>query len=393
MRYHSIDIIRGVAALSVVISHLLNYLSVDLSNIFDRGCHLYLSIFEWVFSNQFQGSVHPGVIMFIVLSGFCIHLPIAGAYDRIKVPGFWREYAVRRLVRIVPVYWLACLLGVITLLIWQFASADMSWPHWLYSDGNISLGAIVRKFFMLDPLLPVESVGLGNPAIRTVATEVALYALYPCVLFVLLKQGWLGRVVALLVLYVVTLGLGALPMGSGWAYESVPRFLVWWTIGAYAADFNKQDKEWGSSIFGWGLTALLGVVMCFGNHTLGFRGSFYITVPLLSLFTASLLVSLLSSEHCGKIKDNLVIRVLSGLGVRSYSLYAIHMPILGLYAFWLSESETAQSVMFADTLLIPFCLVFVLTELCYRTVELPSHHAAKRIGSKFTAEVESSTRR
>lgn len=391
MRYHSIDIIRGVAALSVVISHLIKYLSVDLSNLFDRGCHVYLSIFEWFFSNQFQGSVHPGVIMFIVLSGFCIHLPIAGAYERIEESGYWWQYAVRRLVRIVPVYWLACLLGVITLLVWKSLSTDMSWPHWLYSDGSISLGAIVRKFLMLDPLLPVGPVGLGNPALRTVATEVALYALYPCVLFILLKKKWLGRVIVLLVLYVVSIGIAALPMGSAWAYESVPRFLVWWTVGAYAADFYKDNKEWSSSMYGWGLTAVLGVVMFLANHTLSFRGSYYITVPLLALFTASLLASLLSAEHCGKIQDNVVIRVLSGLGVRSYSLYAIHMPILGLYALRLSESSMPHSVVLADSLLIPFCLMFAATEFCYRYVEMPSHHAAKRLGYKVLVQAKSSS--
>ncbi|MGZ0656222.1 acyltransferase family protein [Coraliomargarita sp. W4R72] len=333
MRYHSIDIIRGFAALSVVISHLLAYLLVDLSNLFDRACQLYLSIFEWVFSNTVQGSVHPGVIMFIVLSGFCIHLPIAGAYERIEASGYWWQYAVRRLVRIVPVYWLACLLGVITLLIWQFASADLSWPNWLYSDTSIGLSAIFRKFLMLDPLLPVGPVGLGNPAIRTVATEVVLYALYPGVLFILLKTGWLGRAITLLVLYVATVGLGALPMGSAWAYESVPRFLVWWSIGACAADFYKNQKKWGSSRSGWWLTAALGVVMCL----------------------------------------------------------AIHMPILGLYSLWLTNSSMADTVMFADTLLIPLCLIFVATEFCYRYVELPSHHIAKKLGQKVLVRANSSS--
>lgn len=326
--------------------------------------------------------------MFIVLSGFCIHLPIAGAYGRAEAPGYWWQYAVRRLVRIMPVYWLACLGGVFALLAWQSCSTGMAWPNWLYSDGSIRLGAVLRKFMMLDPFLPVGPVGMGNPALRTVATEVALYALYPCVLFLLHRQKWPRRIILLTVFYVATIVIGALPVGSAWAYESVPRFLVWWAIGAFAADFYKQKKEWGSSISGWGITVVLGGAMCFANQALSFRGSYYITVPLMALFTASLLVSLLSAEHSGKIKDTVVVRLLSGLGVRSYSLYAIHMPILGLYALWYSESSIANSIIFSDTLLLPFCLVFAVTECFYRCIEKPSHNSAKKFGSLVLKRAE-----
>ncbi|WOO42910.1 acyltransferase [Rubellicoccus peritrichatus] len=391
-RYHSLDIVRGVAAVSVVLSHLINYIPISSTNFFDSLCVEFVDLFMLIFRGSARLSAHPGVIVFIVLSGFCIHLPIANAYHRIKKHGFWSEYAVRRLIRIAPVYWAACLLGLFALLSWRYSSSVIL-PHWLSASASIDILDVIRKFGMIDPVLLSNPISLGNPALRTVATEIWLYALYPLVLAVLIYSSWCMRVIVLCLLYVATVAMTLLPMvPSGWAYESVPRFLVWWMIGVYAADWFKKHPTWGASMKGWMITILLAVVMIVLNSISDFRGAYLITVPVLALFSASLLISLLSSEFLGMIQGGVIVRAFSAIGLRSYSLYAVHMPVLGLYYLVINKYNAPYYGAPQGSAFVPLLTIALVTELFFRYIELPSHSAAKRLGRLFSKSVPDSTR-
>ena len=110
MKLASVDVLRGLAALGVAWYHSRVDLWVGFKAIqanpaeftgFDRA----LSWFSLPISQM--GSM---VMLFFVLSGFCIHLPIAGKGRMID----WRAYAVRRFFRIYPAYFatlLLCLAG------------------------------------------------------------------------------------------------------------------------------------------------------------------------------------------------------------------------------------------------------------------------------------------
>src|SRR5262245_37320632 len=90
-RLVAIDALRGLAALAVVLTHM------------PRQTH---GEFDWLFFAFLPldfGTL--GVPLFIVLSGFCIHLATAqraatGGRARVKWGQFWK----RRLVRLYPPY-------------------------------------------------------------------------------------------------------------------------------------------------------------------------------------------------------------------------------------------------------------------------------------------------
>lgn len=96
-RYDSIQALRFVAALLVVITHSTFYAA-------DR---LVPDLPVWKF-----GTV--GVDIFFVISGFVMMIT-AGPFQR--TPGGWKYFAMRRVTRIVPMYWIATTAKIATLLV------------------------------------------------------------------------------------------------------------------------------------------------------------------------------------------------------------------------------------------------------------------------------------
>ena len=167
-RYVSLDIIRGFAAFGVFGGHLVGYLpegsfplSVLASVVVGMG-----ALF------QGPGDVHWGVTVFIVLSGFCIHLPVASAPSLSDQRGFWRVYAIRRAIRILPVYWVACVLGVVAVV--ATGGQPENAGRLAGQIGELSAIALLAKMLVLTPLYLVPGTELGNGALRTVATEMWL---------------------------------------------------------------------------------------------------------------------------------------------------------------------------------------------------------------------------
>ena len=134
-----LDIIRGLAALSVFFTHWVLWTSLpgDTKTIFNNFISLVFTIFKstlWAWAG-----LHPGVAVFIVLSGFCIHLPIAIKRDSIGTKGYWLNYAYRRLMRIAPIYWLGLALGV-------------------FSVGFVYFHPGFRPYFMSDSLKNLKGI-------------------------------------------------------------------------------------------------------------------------------------------------------------------------------------------------------------------------------------------
>lgn len=96
-RYDSIQALRFIAALLVVVTHSTFYAADRLDPDF----------FVWK-----GGTV--GVDIFFVISGFVMMIT-ASPFQRI--PGGWRYFAMRRITRIVPMYWIATTAKIATLVV------------------------------------------------------------------------------------------------------------------------------------------------------------------------------------------------------------------------------------------------------------------------------------
>lgn len=170
---------RGVAALTVVLGH-----TIVTQSQADRGT--FLSEHVAVISDgsifaSLLSELRVGVTIFFLLSGLLLYRPFAAAHaDGERMPRLG-AYAVRRVLRIVPAYWVA-LLGT---LILGGATVFLTSPK-----------EVVRLFGFLQ-IYSVDTYSSGLGVAWSLCIEITFYAVLPLIAFVVhrllahRRQGWL----------------------------------------------------------------------------------------------------------------------------------------------------------------------------------------------------------
>lgn len=98
-RFPAIDILRGFAALSVVVYHVIEHYKWTS---FPTGGLLVWFRIGWI-----------GVDLFLVISGFVISLSIHSLVQQFSHRKFLAEFARRRFLRIIPLYYTTCVIFII----------------------------------------------------------------------------------------------------------------------------------------------------------------------------------------------------------------------------------------------------------------------------------------
>src|SRR6266576_1876420 len=170
-RLQSIDALRGIAALGVVLYHAVFQTPSAVPN----------NLFRWpVKLLQFGSSFgYIGVFLFFVISGFCIHLQWAksrasGQSPSIEFGSFWR----RRIRRLYPPYLIAFAL--------------------FFLMAALSVGINVTRFFVYDVVMHLLMLHNFDPKVCysingvfwTLAIEEQLYLAYFVLLFLRTRWGW-----------------------------------------------------------------------------------------------------------------------------------------------------------------------------------------------------------
>jgi len=183
-RLQSIDALRGVAALGVVLYHAISQTQNSVPH----------NLFKWpVKVIQFVSSFgYIGVFLFFVISGFCIHLQWAkskaeGSDRPIHFGSFWR----RRIRRLYPPYLIAFALFMLMMAL----TTGINFTRFFIYD-------VVMHLLMLHNLDPYTCYSI-NGVFWTLAIEEQLYLAYFLLLF--LRQRW-GWGTALTICAVVRLG-------------------------------------------------------------------------------------------------------------------------------------------------------------------------------------------
>ncbi|MFN2492927.1 MAG: acyltransferase family protein [Pyrinomonadaceae bacterium] len=170
-RLQSIDALRGIAALGVVLYHAILQTANAVPNNF----------FRWpVKLLQFVSSFgYIGVFLFFVISGFCIHLQWAksracGKSQPVRFSSFWK----RRLRRLYPPYLIAFALFMLMVVL----STGIDVTHFFVYD-------VVMHLLMLHNLDPKTCYSI-NGVFWTLAIEEQLYLAYFLLLFLRTRWGW-----------------------------------------------------------------------------------------------------------------------------------------------------------------------------------------------------------
>ena len=311
-----LDHVRGIAILWVFLLHCVGagyWKSYGIDELpwngLWRSFHVPPSVF--VLFPATLGKV--GVAIFFVVSGFCIHL----SHQRSREKGYV-TFFIRRFFRLYPAY-------LVAVLIYAFAVSDTALDF--VNARWISLGDLGSHLLMVHNLVNRYCFSM-NGALWSIGVEVQLYAIYPLLLVLTARLGWLR---ALWLAAGIEFGMRTLQgvmlvvhPGSdlpNW-YNQFP-LLYWysWSIGAALAEaFLKGEPLPFRKLSPWLCPALFFV--CFF-----FRPLYPFCFPLGALATARILSGLLARPSVvlptkgwkGFFWENL-----RWAGLVSYSAYLLH---------------------------------------------------------------------
>lgn len=327
-RLQSIDALRGIAALGVVLYHAVSQTgSAVPNNLFQYPVRLiqFVSSFGYI-----------GVFLFFVISGFCIHLQwararAAGQPTQIKFVAFWK----RRWRRLYPPY----LITLALFLIITAFTAGINVTHFFVYD-------VVMHLLMLHNLDPHTCYSI-NGVFWTLAVEEQLYLAYFLLLYLRNRWGWgptliicgLARVGWFLLGHYVWLATGAgIPVP-----EAAASHWLTWALGAIAVEAAfglVKLPEWCRNVWLGGLAVVTASAISLTlplvhKDTLLHDSGWLLLHPIWGLGFFILVNRAVQTERrwLTAVRRPPLITAFASLGVFSYSLYLTHELVI-MQSWW-----------------------------------------------------------
>ncbi len=369
-RASSLDVVRGLAAASVLLLHWGLWTNEAVGP--DATGKAITSLTRVLSIGWMGAGIYPGVIIFIVLSGFCIHLPVAAVPERTERAGFWSNFALRRLIRIYPVYLVGVALGLVSALILGEPSLtrDGLVLSWSGTGSLAQLAAIAGSRFPRD-------VWAGNWPLSTVTVEMLLYCAYPALLLLSRRFGATIVIAFALLLYLVRPWLALRGVPAELVHGTFLEFLIYWILGAVAVELVIRTMRAPVRRTGeWRIAAIVSAVAYLAyTQLVEVKGAHFGRTLLLAICT-SITLGLVVLEEARLGADSPLRRLLEAcgrIGERSYSLYVVHTPVLVLSIWWWGDAS-APVIRWGS-----LALALTAMELCFRAVERPCHRLAQKL--------------
>jgi len=335
-RLRSIDALRGLAAIGVVLYHTVQR----------PPNRIPARLLDWpAYVVQFGSSFgYIGVFLFFVISGFCIHLQwarahAAGEQAEIRFGAFWR----RRIRRLYPPY----LIALAFYLLLPALINGITLSRFLAYD-------VVMHLLMLHNLDPKTCYSI-NGVFWTLAIEEQLYLAYFLLLFLRTRWGW-GRTIAVCLLarlgWIVFSHMVWLVTGTGVPVpEGAASHWFTWALGAIgveAAFGLIQLPRWCrsvllSSALIVGASAISQLLPSIQKDTLLHNLSWFLIHPMwgIGFFILVNRAVLAEDGWLRGLSFPGLVSIFATLGVFSYSIYLTH------------EMVIMQSWRFVDSTLSP----------------------------------------
>jgi peptidoglycan/LPS O-acetylase OafA/YrhL len=270
------------------------------------------------------------VVVFIVLSGFCLAAgPARNGWQLVGLAEFGR----RRAWRILPAYWAALLFSL--LMTW-FVVAQPGWPMPTARSVLVN-GALVQDVFL---------VPSPNRTFWSIAIEAQLYLVFP-LLIVLVRRTHPAAMLASVAVPVLCLGTAASSGDAGAAHvvaQYTPDLAVLFALGVAAAGLlpyaARGPRRWGGLAVLLAAPCLLLIVAAGSTWTLDHL--FWVDLSL-GPAIACLLV-FVATGQAGLLGRFLDTRPLRTVGAVSYSLYLTHGPIVIALYYGLLRRRVDQGV-------------------------------------------------
>ena len=275
-----------------------------------------------------------GVDLFFVLSGFLITRILFNTRDE---PNYYRVFYLRRVVRILPLYYAALLLFLV------LVPALMHIGHAAPSSATLASPTtqLLAWLYLVNWDLAIQGFGYVTPFLAhfwSLSVEEQFYLVWPAVVRTLSRRGLMALCVAM----VAAAALVRVALFSkGWstaAYVLPFARMGGLAIGAFIALAARNADDW-AALGKWAPRAIL-VVMAlfavlvaktgttaFGDPLIGTAG-----ISLLSLFFGCALVTLIHGAGDRRAQRLAGAPLLRWFGKYSYCLYVVNQPVMVILA-------------------------------------------------------------
>ncbi len=354
--FPGLDVIRALAALAVLACHAVQSATV-WSPAWLAGSWAAL---EPVIRTAMDEAGAWGVGIFFVLSGLCIHLPLArqmahGAEPKVDV----RAYFSRRFRRIYPPHLVALGLSAVCAAALPLAAFGV---HPMISVPTLT--QLAAHLGMVHTFVPNAMYSI-NHVLWTIAVEAHFYMLYPLLLLVRRKRSMAAICAALFALSLATHGgmkvLDASLVVRGIVEQSVLCRLWEWVLGCCVAEWIAA-RGVALRVRPTLLFAALGTTLmsAIAARALIPYGTLLLALAMPAVFAVALLIA------CGLIapESSALVRV----GRASYSLYLVH-PIALSVTIVALRAAGARSV--GLELVAGVAVALTAANLFHRFVEVP----------------------
>jgi peptidoglycan/LPS O-acetylase OafA/YrhL len=339
---HFLDGLRAIAACYVVAHHALLQSPSE-------GSSKLLSLFG---TTLIYG--HYAVTVFIVLSGFCLMLPVTKSGE---LSGGALNFFKRRALRILPPYYLAMAFSLLLIATLIGQPTNSHWDVCL----PVTPQNLISHLLLLQDILLDHSAKI-NHVFWSISVEWRIYLLFPLMLLAWMKWGVLPTLIlTLLVSYIAQYSLGYTPFNSN-SYGMCLHYIGLFVIGMLACELAYSDKKqfvWFNNL-PWGRIAVfLFVVSAIIVRKL-YTIPFYVTDFIVALWILCALVSL-SKQPATISYKILTWPPLVFIGTFAYSIYLVHAPILQVLTQYVIKPLNLSPVTSKTTEIVfgTICSVFV----------------------------------
>jgi peptidoglycan/LPS O-acetylase OafA/YrhL len=327
LRLAYLDGLRALAAGYVVLFHAVpGFHSADL-------------VGGWRLLRRALAFGHEAVAIFIVLSGYCLMLPLVRKRpERYAVD--LGDFMRRRAWRILPPYFAALTLSVLALACVPVLRTT-SGTIWDDSLPGLDAGALVSHLLVVHNWAPTWAYRINGP-LWSVATEWQIYFFFP----LLLLPAWRRWGMLATLLLAALVGYAPLLLVPASARVAIPWYLLLFALGMCGAGIGFSGQAHAGRLRSgvpWGALAL-GLWLLCGFLSFAMTTFWFAHKPVADLSvgfaTFALLVHLTeraSGSTPGPVLALLQSRALVEVGHFSYSLYLTHLPVLALCYFGLKE--------------------------------------------------------
>lgn len=353
----SLQSFRGIAAIVVLIHHCTFYFYYDLS----------LRNYA-----EFLLNAHAAVVAFYVLSGYVLTLSLIKTNFQIKDIF---EFYIRRGARIYPALWFASIFAIIYVLIFKNnPTSDLvsSWWKIEYRDDVISFPKILKAILGFGPELPLP--------IWSISLELVASLLLP---FLFLSMKFSKYIFWIILSFLIGLSI--------FSNSIYTKYIFLFALGASILLWqNKIQSVTKNKLIFYTLIVFSILLLFFGRNLGGWSyQSFYHNsyASIIEGFAAALLIALISKAYFSLnfLKNSCLVY----LGDISYSLYILHLPILG---FWgaILEYLALNNFLSKNTILLSFfliiltlCSTIIISIFSYKYIEINGIKLGKNIISKI----------